>query len=120
MTGKQTLATLDRLIRVRKVRARQAMAALGRNQARAAAETNLHGRVLALIGDGGAAVGAVSAAAANARAASDALLGALAADSDARLAATNIEQARLAQGLARARAAVDAAIARRSDREAGQ
>jgi 3-polyprenyl-4-hydroxybenzoate decarboxylase len=109
--------SLDRLIRVREVRARLAMAALGRARARQAAEAALHARVEHLLAQGGAAHGPVAANAAAARASADAMLGRLASDVGSRLAASTSETVRLGAALGRARAAVDAAIARRADRE---
>lgn len=107
----------DRLIRVRRVRARLAMAALGRTQTRQLAEAALLDRVSALIGSGGTGRGIVAADAATARAAADAMLGRLAEDVGRRLAGTRGEQQQLGEALARARAAVDAAVARRAERE---
>ena len=118
-TQRKGLATLDRLIRVRRVRVRLAMAALGRSQARQGADAALADRVAVLLGGGGAATGTVAASAANARAAADTMLGRLADDVGRRLAVTRGEQQRLAEALARARAAVDAAVARRAGREGG-
>ncbi len=112
-------AVLDRLIRVRRVRARQALAALGRNRARQSAEAALLERVAALLG-GGVAPGEVAAGMAAARAAADAALGRLADDVGRRLGETQGEQRALAERLARARAAVDAAVARRAEREVGR
>ena len=110
------LATLDRLIRVRRVQAQLAMAALGRTQVRSQSEAALLARVSVLLGGGGAAAGVVAADAANARAAADAVLGRLAGDIGLRLSETRAEQARLAAALGRARAAVDAAVARRTEK----
>jgi hypothetical protein len=110
---------LDRLIRVRRVRARLALASLGRSQTRQLAEAALMERVNALIGSGGSGRGQVAADAATARAMADATLGRLAEDVGRRLVVTRAEQQQLAQALARARAAVDAAVARRADRETG-
>jgi hypothetical protein len=112
------MTSLDRLIRVRQVRARLALAALGRVQSRRQAEADLDGRVQALLAGSGARIGTVDAGAANARAAADAMLGRLADDVARRLAVTGAEQRRLAETLARARAAVDAAVNRRAEREA--
>ncbi len=112
-------AALDRLIRVRRVRARLEMAALGRVQARQLAELGLRDRVASLLAAGGADVGAVGAGAASARARADAMLGGLADDLGRRLADTGDERRRLAEALGRARAAVDAAMARRAERERG-
>lgn len=108
---------LDRLIRVRRVRARLALAALGRSQARVASEGALLARVDALLAAGGAATGVVAANAAIARGSADAMLGRLSDDVGARLMATRGEQQAQALALARARAAVDAAVARRALRE---
>lgn len=112
-------AVFDRLIRVRRVRSRLALAALGRTQVRQLAEAALLDRVAALVGSGGAGRGIVAADAATARAAADAVLGRLADDVGRRLAVSRAEQAGLAAALARAKAAVDAAVARRADREPG-
>lgn len=110
-------AMFDRLIRVRRVRARLALAALGRTQTRQLAEAALMERVNALIGSGGTGRGVVPADAASARAMADAMLGRLAEDVGRRLVVTKNEQQQLAENLARARAAVDAAVARRARRE---
>ena len=111
--------SLDRLIRVRRVRARLALAALGRAQARQGAEAALLDRVAMLVEQGGSRAGLVSAGAVAARASADAMLGRLADDVGRRLAETAAEKRALAQALGRARAAVDAAVARRSEREQG-
>lgn len=106
---------LDRMIRVREIRAAQALAELGRAQARVNAEAALLARVSTLrIGQyqGVAAAGAVKA-----RARADVMLGKLAGDIADRLANNTAFAAEQAQSLARARAAVDAAIARRAERE---
>lgn len=108
---------IDRVIQVREVRARLAMAALGRARARQAAEAALNARIEMLLTAGGAAQGRVAANAAAARASADAMLGRLAADVGKRLAASASETAELGAALGRARAAVDAAIARRAERE---
>lgn len=113
---RRSLQALDRLIRVREIRARQALAAAGRVETRRQAETALVARVESLL-ERPAASGPVLAQAASARAAGDAVLGALAHDSRTRLAATRAEQQRLAKALAEARAAVDAALARREQRK---
>lgn len=117
MSERQRLQALDRLIRVREIRARQALAVAGRVEMRRQSEAALVDRVERLLVRGPVAAGPMLALAASARMAGDAVLGALADDSRARLAATRAEQARLAQALARARAAVDAAVARRAERE---
>jgi hypothetical protein len=109
--------SLDRLIRVREIRARLAMAALGRARSRQAAEAALNARIETLLSAGGAACGPVAATAAAARASADAMLGRLAADVGKRLEATTSETVQLGAALGRARAAVDAAIARRAERE---
>ena len=116
MSERRSLQALDRLIRVREIRARQALAASGRVETRRQAEAALVERVERLMLRAPAR-GPMLALAASARVAGDAVLGALADDSRARLAATRTEQARLAQALTKARAAVDAAMARRADRE---
>lgn len=117
MSERRSLLALDRLIRVREIRARQAMAAAGRVEARRLAETALLARVDRLIAGNPPGPGPVSAQSASARAANTALLGALADNSRTRLAATRAEQAHLATALAEARAAVDAALTRRQHRE---
>ncbi len=117
MSQRRQLPALDRLIRVREIRARQAMAASGRVEARRQAEMAMLDRVDRLIARNPAASGPISAQAASARAASDGVLGVLADNSRSRLAATCAEQARLTAALAEARAAVDAALTRRRDRE---
>ena len=116
MSERRRLQALDRLIRVREIRARQALAAAGRVETRRQAEAALIERVERLLVRP-AATGPVLALAVSARAAGDAVLGVLADDSRARLAATRAEQVRLAQALAKARAAVDAAVSRRTERE---
>lgn len=113
---RDTNATLDRLVRVRRVQAHQAMAALGKAEARRASEVALQQRITGLIATE-TPTGSSTAMALQARKSGEALLGALAADSAARLAVTLGERQHLAEALARARAAVDAAIARRSQRE---
>lgn len=116
MNERRSLQALDRLIRVREIRARQALAASGQVETRRQAEAALVDRVERLMVRP-PAHGPMLALAASARAAGDAVLGALADDSQARLAATRAEQARLALALGKARAAVDAAVARRAERE---
>ncbi|WP_426165111.1 hypothetical protein [Sandarakinorhabdus sp. DWP1-3-1] len=117
MTDRDAARVLDRLIRVRRVRARLVLAALGRTQARALAEAALQARVTNLLAHGGAAPGPVAAAAAASRAMTDAMLGRLADDVARRLAATTAERRAGVEALGRARAAVDAAVARRAERE---
>lgn len=117
MTERRSLQALDRLIRVREIRARQALAAAGRAEARRQAEAALVLRVERLIASAPVGTGEVTALAASARAAGDGVLGALADDGRARLAVTAAEAARLAKALAQARAAVEAAVERRQNRE---
>ena len=117
MTDRRAVQALDRLIRVREIRARQAMAAAGRVETRRQAEAALVARVERLIARDAPAMGAMSAQAASARAANDAVLGALADRSRSRLVATRTEQVALAAALSEARAAVDAALSRRQQRE---
>lgn len=114
---RRSFEALDRLIRVREIRARQAMAAAGRVETRRQAEAALVGRVEQLLVRAPAAPGPMLAMAASARAAGDGLLRLLAEDSRARLTATRAEQSRLALALGKARAAVDAAVTRRAERE---
>ncbi len=106
------VTSLDRLIRVRRIRERLAMADLARAQGRAAADAALLERVRALVG--GQGPGVASAAARAARARSDGQLHDIAA-----VVAQRQDQALRARDdagrqLAAARAAVDAAIARRA------
>jgi hypothetical protein len=68
---------LDRLIRVREVRARLALVALGRLESRRRAEAELDSRVQALLAGSGSRPGRVHAGAANARAGAGAMLGEL-------------------------------------------
>jgi len=117
MTERRPLQALDRLIRVREIRARQALAAAGRAETRRQADAALVLRVERLIASAPAGTGDVVAQAASARAAGDGVLGTLADDGRARLAVTAAEAARLAQALAQARAAVEAAVARRQYHE---
>ena len=114
---RRSLQALDRLIRVREIRARQVLVAASRVETRRRSEMALIEKVERLMTRGTATTGPMLAIAASARAAGDAVLGALADDSRARLAATRSEQASLAQALGKARAAVDAAVARRAERE---
>ena len=118
MSARDSTAVLDRLIRVRRVRARLALAALGRSRARIVAETALLDRVAGLLGEGGTGTGMIAADAAASRATTDAMLGRLSDDVGRRLAVTQDDQRQLAEVLGRARAAVDAAVARRAEREA--
>ena len=113
MSNRQT----DRIIRVRRVRTRQAMAALGRVQARQLSEAGLLARVRTLIASSGLQPGPVDAGTLKARLASDAMLRRLAEDVSRRLGGTSEERARLGEALARARAAVDAAVNARAEQE---
>jgi hypothetical protein len=106
---------LDRLIRVRRIRARQAMADLARAQAAARESRALIARLAAL--RHGALPGVQAVAAARARWAADATLARLADDLTGRLAAREAAVADAAARLARAQAAVDAAITRRANWE---
>jgi hypothetical protein len=119
MSGRKPVehGALDRLVRVRRVRARQAAAALGRVQARQLSEAGLLARVRTLLAQGGVRAGEVGAAELKARLASDAMLARLAEDVSRRLGGTDEERARLGAALGRARAAVDAAVERRAERE---
>lgn len=117
MSERRSLQALDRLIRVREIRARQALAAAGRLETRRQSEAALVARVERLIARSPGPAGSVPALAASARAAGDDMLGLLADKGRARLAGTEAEQARLVLALGRARAAVDAAVARRRERE---
>jgi hypothetical protein len=78
MTERRSLQALDRLIRVREIRARQALAAAGRAETRRQAEAALVLRVERLIASTPAMTGDITAQAASARAAGDGVLGALA------------------------------------------
>jgi hypothetical protein len=117
MTGRRSLQALDRLIRVREIRARQALAAAGRIESRRQSEAALVARVEQLIARTPAPAGSVPALAASARASGNDVLGVLADSGRARLTATEAERTRLVAALGCARAAVDAAVARRRERE---
>lgn len=106
---------MDRLIRVRRIRERLAMADLARAQGRAAADAALLARVRALVG--GQEAGVVRAAARSARARSDGQLFDIAADVAQRRAQSVGLRDEAGRQLAAARAAVDAAIARRAAQE---
>lgn len=109
------LTPLDRLIRVRRIRERLAMADLARAQGQAVADAALLARVRALVGGQGESTERAAARAARARI--DGQLQIIAADvaqrHDASLSARDIA----GRQLAAARAAVDAAVARRADQE---
>ncbi len=117
MTDVRGRQVMDRMVRVRRVRSRQAAAALGRAQARQLSEAGLLARVRTLLAQGGARTGLVNAAELKARLASDAMLARLAEDVSKRLNGTAEERARLGEALGRARAAVDAAVTRRAEKE---
>lgn len=106
---------LDRLVRVRRIRERLALADLARAQGRAAADAALLERVRALVA--GQAVGAAPAAVRAARAASDAQLHDIAAAVAERGGQSRAARDVASRQLAAARAAVDAAIARRAAQE---
>jgi hypothetical protein len=110
-----TVTPLDRLIRVRRIRERLALADLARAQGRAAADAALLERVRALVG--GQAVGVEAAAARAARARSDTQLGDIAAVVAQRCDQSAAARDAAGRQLAAARAAVDAAIARRAAQE---
>ena len=106
----------DRLVRVRRIQARQALAALGRAQAALNSEAALIERVTTLIMAAAPAAGDAGAGALKARGQTTAMLGALADQLGRRLVARRDDRAALAAALARAQAAVDAALARREGR----
>jgi hypothetical protein len=107
-----TVTPLDRLIRVRRIRERLAMADLARAQGRAAADAALLERVRSLVG--GQDAGVMGAAARSARARSDAQLHEIAAAVAQRRDGALAARDDAGRQLAAARAAVDAAIARRA------
>lgn len=106
---------LDRLIRVRRIRERLAMADLARAQGRAAADAALLERVRALVG--GQGIGVASAAARSSRARSDGQLHDIAAAVAQRRDLSLTARDDAGRQLAAARAAVDAALARRAAQE---
>jgi hypothetical protein len=108
-----TPTPIDRLIRVRRIRERLALADLARAQGQAAADAALLSRVRALVG--GQGEGTASAAARAARARIDGQLQAIAADIATREAQSQRARDDAGRQLAAARAAVDAALARRAD-----
>lgn len=114
---RRSLQALDRLIRVREVRARQALAAAARIETQRRGEAALLARVEQLVAHTPPPNGLIAAMATSARATADSVLWALADDSRARLVLTDTEATRLAHSLAQARAAVDAAVARRQSYE---
>lgn len=109
------MSALDRLIRVRRIRHRLALAALGQAQARTRHEAALAARVAALVT--GFAPASSAAAAMNARHAANAMLAGLADDLARRLQTGLDERDRQVQAVARAQAAVDAAVARLAERD---
>lgn len=110
-----TVTPLDRLVRVRRIRERLALADLARAQGKAAADAALLERVRALVG--GQADGVASAAARSARARSDGQLHDIAAAVAQRGVQSRAARDDAGRQLAAARAAVDAAIARRAAQE---
>lgn len=109
------MSAIDRLIRVRRIRERLAMADLARAQGQAAADAALLTRVRGLVG--GQADGVASAAARSARARIDGQLQDIAADVALRCDRSAAQRDEAGRQLAAARAAVDAAIARRAEQE---
>ncbi|MBU6166218.1 MAG: hypothetical protein KGQ52_08790 [Alphaproteobacteria bacterium] len=114
----QEPTALDRLIRVRRIRERLAMADLARAQGQAAADAALLGRVRALVG--GQGQGTATAGARAARARIDGQLQAIAADVAGRQQRSLAARDDAGRQLAAARAAVDAAVARRAEQDGGQ
>jgi hypothetical protein len=110
-----TVTPLDRLIRVRRIRERLALADLARAQGKAAADAALLERVRALVG--GQAPGVLNAAVRAARARSDGQLHEIAAAVAERRAQSEAARDEAGRQLAAARAAVDAALARRAAQE---
>ena len=109
------MSVLDRLIRVRRIRERLALADLARAQGQAAADAALLERVRSLVG--GQSAGVASAAVRSARARIDAQVQDIAAEVAQRRDRSEIVRGDASQKLAAARAAVDAAIARRAEQE---
>lgn len=109
------MSVLDRLIRVRRIRERLALADLARAQGQAAADAALLERVRSLVG--GQSEGVASAAVRSARARIDAQVQDIAAEVTQRRDRSEIVRGDASQKLAAARAAVDAAIARRAEQE---
>ena len=109
------MSVLDRLIRVRQIRARLALADLARAQGQAAADAALLERVRALVG--GQGEGVTSAAVRSARARIDAQVHDIAAEVSRRRDRSVELRDDAGQRLAAARAAVDAALARRAEQE---
>lgn len=107
--------TLDRLIRVRAIKARLALAALGAARRDLAQDEALLARVAGL--RLGQAMGSASAASAQARAQADLQLGKLAEAVADRAGRNRLRVAQQTDRLAAARAAVDAALHRRAEWE---
>ncbi|WP_353217293.1 hypothetical protein [Sandarakinorhabdus sp.] len=109
------MMVIDRLIRVRRIRERLALADLARAQGQAAADAALLERVKGLVG--GQTEGVLAAAARSARARIDGQLQDIAADVAVRCDRSAGLRDDASRQLAAARAAVDAALARRADQE---
>lgn len=109
------MSTLDRLIRVRRIRERLALVDLAQAQGQAAADAALLERVRLLVG--GQGEGVASAAVRSARARIDAQLQDITADVAQRRDRSAVVRDNASQKLAAARAAVDAALARRAEQE---
>lgn len=109
------MARHDRLVRVRRIQARQALAALGQSQAALNSEAALIERVTGLILSAAPEPGDAGAAALKARGQTTRMLGDLAEQLGRRLARRRDDREALAAALARAQAAVDAALARREE-----
>ena len=109
------MSVLDRLIRVRQIRERLALADLARAQGQAAADAVLLERVRGLVGGQGA--GVASAAVRSARARIDAQVHDIASEVAVRRDRSVQVRDDASQRLAAARAAVDAAIARHAEQE---
>ena len=109
------MSAIDRLIRVRRIRERLALADLARAQGQAAADAALLDRVRGLVG--GQADGVATAAARSARARIDGQLQDIAAEVAVRRDRSAALRDDAGRQLAAARAAVDAAIARRAEQE---
>ena len=109
------MSLLDRLIKVRRIRERLALADLAHAQGQAVADAVLLARVRSLVG--GQGEGVASAAVRSARARIDAQVQDIAVDIAQRRDRSAAIRDEASQKLAAARAAVDAAIARRAEQE---
>lgn len=109
------MRALDRLIRVRRIRERLALADLARAQGQAAADAELLVRVRSLVG--GQREGIASAAVRSARARIDAQVQDIAVEIALRRDRSDTARDAATRQLAAARAAVDAALARRAEQE---